>query len=277
MPSRGNTSVINGEEIAPSLFRASFYLEVNGSPICTATLIGRRVLLTAAHCVANGGKATIKIGMTSIDSVCTHHIAYLNGSGDPSADYALCVLDKMVYGRSPERLQQAPPQIAPEKLVFLIGYGCTRIDVTGGNNGKLTAGLAPVKLEIGGVKQLKIQGKTYDMRNSFATMSDPTAPPAGAPYTNAIICKGDSGGAVYELSAKKANGLPDPSGPRRVVAVNSRFGRSPDGLADGRSILSATGTPDFEAFLWQWQQARKADGKEVKICGRDERDANCNK
>src|SRR5690606_31297364 len=62
---------------------------------CSSTLIGERVLLTAAHCVSNGGTKTFNIGSTRYTGTCTHHGSYRSNS---TADWALCLLTTSVTG-----------------------------------------------------------------------------------------------------------------------------------------------------------------------------------
>jgi hypothetical protein len=77
----------NAETADPTKWMASFY-SGSGNFECTSTLIGPQTLLTAAHCVGNGKKASIVLAGKTYSGPCTQHTDY---PGDASADYALCL------------------------------------------------------------------------------------------------------------------------------------------------------------------------------------------
>ena len=58
LPDVAEPFVIGGKKVKPADFPSSFYVKLAGSR-CTATLIGPKVLLTAAHCV--GANRTVKM------------------------------------------------------------------------------------------------------------------------------------------------------------------------------------------------------------------------
>jgi hypothetical protein len=261
LPSDGQTSLINGIPVGPGAFPASFYSE-SAVGSCTATLIGRRTLLTAAHCVGDKAAVNIELGPDdTISGTCTHHDAYKNEAGDISADYALCLLNSAV-NRIPEVITLSSPSLAKGDPALLAGYGCTQLDATGGGDGKLRVGLADVSEPLGTVA---LGSPAEPMPNYLVTWSDPSQ------STGAIVCPGDSGGAVYALLEKNNHGDLDPLGHRFIVAVNSRYGVVPaTGLADGRSLLSATQSPAFGSFLKVWQEKTGE-----KVCGIDESTMHC--
>lgn len=152
---------------------------------CSSTLIGDRVLLTAAHCVSNGGSKTFTIGTTRYSSKCTHHADYRRNS---TADWALCLVDKVISDTAFEAVAtEAEAACAPSVNYLWTGYGCQRWG--GGIDGKFRAGL---------VATISCPKNTnYDVvtRGSVA------------------LCSGDSGGGGYVVMA---------DGARKVVGVNSR-------------------------------------------------------
>ena len=241
LPQFGRPKVINGQPAQPSDFAASFY-QSSGAGRCTATLIGPRVLLTAAHCVRNGGSVKIKISATTIKGRCAHHEQWQDGDGDRSADYSLCILDNEIAGVTPERLDLNGAGIEVGANVLLAGYGCTHENMSGGNDGVFRVGLAKIAALPG-----YNAGQPNDMLTELSL--EEKAP--------AIVCPGDSGGSVYHLKSDMSV-----DGSRAIVAINSRVGLESDTKVNGFSYLVATFTDPFKMFVKKWSKKNK-----VQICG----------
>ncbi len=152
---------------------------------CSSTIIGERVLLTAAHCVSNGGTKTFTLGATRYSGTCTHHTSYSNNS---TADWALCLLASPVTGVPLESIASASEASCNVGKKFLwTGYGCSR-----------WGGTIDGKFRTGNVTTTKCpSGTNYDTitRGSVA------------------LCSGDSGGGGFIVFE---------DGTRKVVGVNSR-------------------------------------------------------
>lgn len=151
---------------------------------CSSTLVGERVLITAAHCVSNGGSKTFQIGTTRYSAKCDHHPSY---RGNSTADWALCLVDKAV----PEIVFESvlkPAEFACARGVKFLwtGYGCTRWG--GGIDGKFRTG------EVSAISCPS--GTNYDTVTKGSV----------------ALCSGDSGGGGYLV----VNGV------RRYVGTNSR-------------------------------------------------------
>ena len=243
---------------------------------CTASIIGPRALLTAAHCVGNGASATAMISDQPVDVVkCVHH---KHAAAHTAYDFALCELKKP-YELGPseepffENVSSDPALVVPGGKIDLLGFGCTT---------KKTAGGWVVTRERADFGTL-YRGVGVDV---VCTPSDPTGGPSGgskckhlpflqrprepvitlvngknlAPETGAggiALCQGDSGGGGYHHDGKS----------RTLIGVNSR--RPDDGTYD--SYLASTGAETFTS----WARAWSAD--KGGICGLDPGTKGCRK
>jgi hypothetical protein len=235
--------LIGGREAKSADWPASFYSEAaaNGSR-CTATLVGPRALLLAAHCVGNGEEVAIEFRGAAFSGTCTHAEDYKNGTGDPSADYALCLMAKPVSGIKFETVNLDPARIKIGNSLLLTGYGCTQAPIqdgdepSGGNDGKY---------RIGEAKIVALPADPGNEPNTILTR-DKTA-----------ICPGDSGGGAYFVLTSTR---------RQIVSVNSRIL-----FSKGESYLSSLSSTDGLAFVAKWIK----DNKSEKICGVNVKDATC--
>lgn len=107
-------------------------LSIDGA-VCTGTLVGPRIVVTAAHCVADGQKA-------SFEYKDTQYVGKgLRSSKYPSQDHdiAVVVLKKGIVGG--EYAHIGGKAVRGTKLK-LFGYGCTDIGGKKGIDGKLRTG-----------------------------------------------------------------------------------------------------------------------------------------
>lgn len=163
---------------------ASVYMRTSNSA-CSATVVGERVLMSAAHCMANGSSVTFNAGPNKYTARCEHHPNY---RGNSTADVAYCLVDRPVTGISFERIA-TNMNLRVGDTVRLTGYGCIRPGGGGGNDGIFRIGTADVTSVPSG--------------NNFDVVT----------RGGAALCFGDSGGAAY---------FEYPDGKREIFGVNSR-------------------------------------------------------
>lgn len=226
--------LIGGSEARAEEWPASFYSSAAGAR-CSATLVGPQALLLAAHCVGNGKRSIISFRSKTYNGKCTHAESYKNGTGDESADYALCFLTSPVEGLRYETINRDASRLKVKGDILLTGYGCTQApapgsnEPSGGNDGIFRIGSAKI-----------IHNPGDEERNSIITQDE------------VVVCPGDSGGGAFYLFV---------SNPRRIlVSVNSRVW-----YEKKRSYLSSMTTPDAVKFVEAW--LKDPENKAARICG----------
>ncbi len=207
---QGDDRLINGKPADPKEWPSSVYASMSGSR-CSATVVGERALLIAAHCVRNAGKASFSVGPNRYSSICTQSPDY---NGNDTADWAICVTDKVVTGAAYEHVNSDANRIKVGGELTLSGYGCINPGGGGGNDGVY---------RIGTSKIIRVpNGNNHDI----------------VTRTGAALCFGDSGGPAF-LIDKVTNA-------RWVVGVNSR------GDISTTSYLSSLSSEASQQFLIEW-------------------------
>ena len=219
----------------------------DGTAACTATLIGPQVMLTAGHCVPTSGGVRFKYEkQPPYIAACTQHPQYVSRQ-DPSADYALCKLDRPLKvpttGFKFETVDTSAMSGRLGESIILTGFGCVSdIVATSSADGKYRIGTNVVDDTSASTEQGR--GPSYyapAQDNNLFTKDDPEL---------ANLCPGDSGGPAFRRS-----GGPEQFADRTIVGVNSRvFYTDATRTQYGASLISATGGPDFRAWAQKWVQ-----------------------
>jgi hypothetical protein len=159
--------LINGVEVDKAKWPHVVRISSNGAS-CTATVIGERALITAAHCAADGGTVSFKVGATTVNGKVKHSPLYKS----KDHDIAIAYLDKRVTSFKPASIAALNTQ-QKGKRVRLIGYGCIQKGGGGGNDGILRMGMSQI-----------VGFSGFDLVTRMGG--------------GAALCFGDSGGPVFD-------------------------------------------------------------------------------
>ncbi len=219
--------VVNSDSrFAPSQLPATFTARFKDGSFCTATLVGPRVLLTAAHCIDQkvrndeGVWTTVPGGIRLAGEAasrpfksCQMAPAYIASKPKlvpaprNSHDFALCELTEVVPLKA-ESLE-LKGALASSMPLLIAGYGCSEEDLAGGKiPPRPTSGLI-LRAGMNRIRAEKIA--------SWITLIGRVG------TSDAVICPGDSGGGAYKGATLQARAY---SEGWRLVAVNSAVGPS---------------------------------------------------
>jgi hypothetical protein len=236
-PPSGSPSaeLYNGTPVKQGEYPALFFADVG----CTASLVGEKAALTAAHCVDDQNQIVLElyVGLQRMEVTgsCDLHPDY---STNDSADVALCLLRPAVTTVAEFETLELSPVLAVGRPVRILGFGCMDKEMTP-------------------IDPVLAQGDA--IVSALPTADTLTASVKGG----VALCPGDSGGpGFFEPHQNYQAG-------RRIASVNSSVSavEMPDGshviadeLVSHVAVLSAK---PIAKFLLEWHR-KHAD---AKVCG----------
>lgn len=161
--------LIGGKIVDKAKYPAIIRISSGGSG-CTAAVVGPNVVLTAAHCVSNGGRVSFKhSGMSYTSEGCAHHPGYKSNG---TKDFALCKVKDVKEPWISINTDHSLVKVG--ESIVLSGYGCTDKGGKGGSDGYLRMGEARV--------QKVPSGSNFDIVSTGVS----------------ALCFGDSGGPAFK-------------------------------------------------------------------------------
>lgn len=191
--------VVGGQQVSNDRWDATVGVLSGGGVICTGTLIGERVALTAAHC-AGGIDGVLIDSDDYLEADMSQVVAVESETVHPDYYSSMWGGNDIAVLRLAERVTQVEPQaVAVECIldryledgapVHVVGYGSTSESGNGWNT----------KLNEGGTR-VQTKDCTAETVEGYYTGCDPEIQPGGeigAGGNGVDACFGDSGGPLY--------------------------------------------------------------------------------
>lgn len=130
--------LINGEVVPPGSGWDHVVSIMTGSAGCTATIVGKKVIVTAAHCAGTGATSRFKFNGRDYSAKMQRSPLYPR----QDHDIAFGVVDSEIETTKMASLNSE--ELKKGDNLTILGYGCTREGGGGGNDGNLRKGDATI-------------------------------------------------------------------------------------------------------------------------------------
>jgi trypsin len=258
--------ILGGQTATPSDWPATLVFTTDSGDYCTATVIGERILVTAAHCIVDNSVGQVTWNNDHVKVNCEHHKDYDDSpiASNPlpchlrafpneflacTADIALCIVadDNKKFTPSVgryERIRTASPAAVAGTKITLLGYGCVAAGVK--TNGILSFG--PAK-----ITHMSQPDPSADLDKTLGKFI----------LTEGVgVCNGDSGGAGYSSTDKQT---------REIVGINAR-----GNLTKGSNLVNVVDSRIAQFFTEFFADRKNYKEKDkTPICGLDPEAMNC--
>lgn len=236
--------IIDGISINPDIFpwtlKFCFLNSQDNQSLCTATVVGERVIFVAAHCKGSNHHVRLIGHNEPFKLKCTPNPQY-----DPSTlkgDLMICSTDrKLPTLRKFESVSLLEPKENSE--LFFLGYGCRDLNNKNKSIGVLMGGNATINR----IDEKHIITKNLKNQDELIVLGK-----------DVMVCPGDSGGGVYLLNDSI-------EGTREIVGVVSAYFEE-----EKESYITAFFLPENKNFIKTWN-----DDPNFLICGIHENANNC--
>lgn len=185
--------VVGGSQVERGDWDSVVLVVGGGGSLCTGTVIGPRVVLTAAHCVTSGVAGILyeSKDYARQQGLYTDNISRIESYGNRGYDVAVVILgDRAPVEASPLALDCVlPGRLEDGASAWMVGFGATRADGRGGNS---ALNEAPTTIVDHDCSQDRHEG-------TFMGCIDQVRPGGEvAGFTeDAHVCYGDSGGPLF--------------------------------------------------------------------------------
>ena len=220
------------------------WLHIAGNTLCTATLVGKKTVLTAAHCIQTGQSHVFYVGTGSYTAVSTHPHPQYNAT-TKAHDIALVMLSTEPTTIDPSTISEFTPTVG--QGITLIGYGITAT----GNTDQGTKRMATNVISNVYSTQFRFNGTGGGTGNTCN--GDSGGPAFGMVGSNEVLLGTTIGGPepcgqygvdsrvdYYRTWLKTTSGG-DLAGTCSVVDLNSN--PSPGSTTSAGTVISFTATP----------------------------------
>lgn len=242
---RADLQVTGGQRAKASDWPATIIFQADGFGNCTATIVGERVILTAAHCVGDKQSGRIDINGKDVEIDCRRSPRYssrITHRYKGWDDFALCrVAEPISKDARPdgielkyESVNTDTKELRIDQTLKLVGFGCTYENSSERDFGSLYEGTASVEL-------VPSNQRGVGPHRFTRTFGD------------AAGCYGDSGGGVYSENHDLRT--------RAIVGVAAQRPKS------NKTLISTTSTHSFVQWAIKWAKGPENEPDYVYICG----------